>query len=315
MDHQATKVKRRVQYLLLLLVMVLTCGCAAVSDEVASDSSNVGSLEDNVYREEASSDEPPADDISEEPALAPNEFLIEDIMVNQVPGVYLQKGGSETAYLLQGIPQVVYSLESDESGVSFDVYSGYTSDCGSGDDEDWGPYTIDRESGDRILVVGTPLFDQFGAQTVKEWGFWTSEDNVSVVSLDEIEGQPFETAEEGEEILLSYGLKSSPYASRIASDGSSPAQFRWGQYQGTNFAEGTMIVDEPYYCALNYDYYWHEDYEKPYNMGNGFDCPLERTKDGFFIVDLSGLESGVFIMKEYLDETETDYSHYPINLL
>ena len=58
--------------------------------------------------------------------------------------------------------------------------------------------------------------------------------------------------------------------------------FTYGSYAGTEYIEQNVAMITPYY--------WHKKYEEPTVV------PIEKTKEGYMIVDISTLEAGLWLI-------------------
>ena len=158
-----------------------------------------------------------------------------------------------------------------------------------------------------ILVGGDPLFDHAGACELSDYGYCALEEIGSLTSIDELNGKEFETTQEGEDILASAGCFYLSGGEGLIASHEKGKSITWGQYQGTHFASGTFYLDTSYYVEKEYGF----DSNAPYLYSNGYECPLERTKEGYFIVDLTSLSAGRYLLNDYADGN----TNYPIEVI
>lgn len=210
--------------------------------------------------------------------LDDNEYYLDDAIENGMNGVYLQKGGKDTVTLLE--------ITSREYG--FDTGAEYAK--------------INRDKGDRLVIIGDITYDDFIISPVKDHGYCDISNPIGsmgnyLAGLDELDGQEFSSEKEGMSILKDQGFyvisddwymrgKSNSYA--LVASKEKDAEITWGQYQGTDFVEGEFTADTPYYAE--------ED--------DSFSLPANKSKNGYFSVDLSSLSTKGYLMSLYFDGVE-----------
>lgn len=267
-------------YLVVVLVLCLSMTACSSGNQAA----------DNVQNNEASMESSSQD--SSQASLDVNEVYLADVVSNGVYGIYVTTEGSEVA------TRVIQPPALDSEIV-----------------------VVDRTAGQQLIMVGgNPSLDYVGACIMTEWGYHDQEGLANLTVLDEINGVPFETEDEAKAILAEAGFY---YYDPDAEDGSTEyitdrdygyiasatkgATLKWGQYQGTEFVEGTFVTDVPYYRKAAFG----GDSDAPYMYTNGFECPFVRTKDGYFTIDVSGLEPGYYLVNDYADGN----TQYPIQVI
>lgn len=255
----------------------------------------------------------PVTDNSEEAGESTNEadasvLTLSDIVNNGMAGTYVYHESSDEVEYIDAVVELGYYLANDsDSNYNDYIYLGVP---------DTTPLSFDRNSDAKIIVVGSPNSDNARVVPIRDSGYCYSEAISSLSIFDEINGTTFETAEEGESLLTQAGLGVMPLdeGGVLITSSSSEASFSWGQYQGTDFAEGTELVNTPYYIETNYGYYGASD--APYYYNNGYDVPYIQTKNGYFEVDLSNIEPGLYELVTYQDPDAGDYADsFVINIM
>lgn len=234
-------------------------------------------------------------------------LTLADIVENGTAGTYVYHESSDEVEYIDSVVELGYYLASySDSNYNDYIMTGLTEAA---------PLTFDRNSDDKIIVVGSPNSDTARVVPIRESGYCNDE-AFSLTVLDEINGRPFETSEEGEALLSQVGLGVMPLdeGGVLIISSSSGASFTWGQYQGTEFVEGTEVISTPYYIEKNYGYYGASD--APYYYNNGYNVPYIPTKNGYFEVDLSSIEPGLYELVTYQDPGSGDYADsFVINVL
>ena len=111
------------------------------------------------------------------------------------------------------------------------------------------------------------------------------------LSIDELDGIPVTDEESLRSVVESKGatIIGSGFYQYIYSD--SPKTFTAGYYSGTKFIESPVSLDTNYY-----------------EFGQKVPVPVEKTKDGYFVVDLTSIDSG-------LQVCSYDFQKYVINII
>ena len=171
-------------------------------------------------------------------------------------------------------------------------------------------FTIDYGSGEKLVVFGETLFLDAGVHPVVEEGFWLG-DCIPADVLDEACGVEcnnqddfiYAVKQSGFSVLNGYVANpdSEHYKSGFGALICSPTpgkELSWGQYQGTSFVEGVEYANTPYWVTLTHN-------PDPYG-DDGEDAPYLRTKKGYFEVDMSNFDSGVYIVNPYTQSDGPD---------
>lgn len=144
---------------------------------------------------------------------------------------------------------------------------------------------ISRSVGDQLIMIGEIESD--GIRPIIERGYWDG-----LLSwfgaLDEFNGVAVDSSMSDSEFNSSIGdsgityraAKDTAHDSRGFFSSPEPTSFTWGQYQdGTRWAEGTVYLDMPYVLL---------DHGR-------IDCPVNPTKNGYFVIDLTDVAPGRYI--------------------
>ncbi len=177
---------------------------------------------------------------------------------------------------------------------------------------------VNLDSGDKLVLFGDPSFNKAGVHPVIEKGFWLGE-SIDITLLDEVNGielvdtpvgiEFVDAVEKSGFTLINRDDINASFEKRLymgeALIGSSSENtpFRWGQYQGTHFAEGVFYTDTPYWITLTKNSNLYGD--------NGEDASYIRTKNGYFEIDLTAFASGTYVIETWAE----DPSAYIIELV
>lgn len=150
--------------------------------------------------------------------------------------------------------------------------------------------TISLEQGDILVSMTGYDYGYFCTPVLKE-GYHSVKPNGSLESTfsslytyDEINGTEIhDSPDEAEEVLAQVGID---YFHHTLCLSDSPTSFTVGYYERSQFKEETIDVSTPYMEVT--DSSADEDW---------IDLPVEKTKNGYFIVDTSALPSGKYILK------------------
>ena len=154
------------------------------------------------------------------------------------------------------------------------------------------PVSFDRNSGQQLILIGDTSVEM---DKVIESGYCQGQ-NVDgrYNAYDEIEGINLEGVDEDSinDAIESLGIRWNSFYDRNYGGGtfadvfdlyqsSTPRTLSAGWYEGTQWVDGSLELIYPY-CIV----------ERP--MLESDDVPLTKTKDGYFILDLSSYEPGVY---------------------
>lgn len=211
-----------------------------------------------------------------------------DDVIN-VDGWYVYNESSDTV-------EYFYSGETGMHYVKSDMVNG--TKYITGDSEPYSvltatmPITIDRSAGDELIVISTSsLSPSVDFRPIAQTGYCQGTG---------IEGDPFFYGEiEGTstagmsdsdmtEFLSGYGVSWNQYSNSDSVwetvESSEPVTLSAGWYEGTQWHDGQIPVDTPYYIVL----------------GTTIECEnYTSTKNGYFIIDLSSLEPGLYELSCY----------------
>lgn len=196
--------------------------------------------------------------------LSENEYYLEDVLSQDISGLYLKPDGSD----------VVTRLDADEFNA------------------------INSADAAELIFIGDADLDEAGACEVEDYGYFDPQEISRLTVLDELDDQSFETEQQANEILESAGFyyRDCGETGYVASK-TKDKIITWGQYQGTQFVEGMFGCTQPYFEERDYG----GGSNAPYYYRNGYSCPFVKTKNGYFIVDLSSLKPGQYILKTWSD--------------
>lgn len=238
--------------------------------------------------------------------------------LGQIQGIFVLNGEGDYYY---DIPYEVEGFRGDAG------YSDATTDISFPNDVSYvctttiagdAPYKIDRDSGDLLVTVSDESVS--GSATLIrciESGYWqgsaVSADigsyaeiggiDVSAIDLGKNAAAVRNTAAFWNELGVSWcryfeskaaGLVGTgSYSPATEDDGAyvdhceehillrsqTPLSLPAGWYDGTDYNEGSININEPYYI---------------FDQSIEYSAPIEKTKDGYFIIDVSNLESGIY---------------------
>lgn len=137
-------------------------------------------------------------------------------------------------------------------------------------------YTFSIGSGDRLL---TTVDDNATACPVTFTGYFGKSE---ITNVDEINGTEVTDLSSMEAVLNPLGIQS--YRDGWICE--KKTSFIVGKYNSTDWVEDTVEISEPFF-KINL-------------VEDSFDLPLEKTKDGYFIIDCSSLTPGKWAIKSGL---------------
>lgn len=164
------------------------------------------------------------------------------------------------------------------------------------------PLIVDTTKGDHLILTGKTVNDfeesltgedRFAMDWRAEKYYWSGEE-VNLLDIVELEGQNIEGKLDrhikdspykklADEVFGSYGLEFHAVSGDKGSIVSkSPSNYSYGYYNGTKWTEVNAVNNVPLY-------------EITFDTGWAFLASVEKTKDGYFLVDLSGVEPGLYV--------------------
>lgn len=166
------------------------------------------------------------------------------------------------------------------------------------------PLVVDRANGDSLIYVGDLVYlsagngEQFEMDYFAEQFYWSGE-KVDLMDIEEFEGVPLEgvVKESGifywmnvDSFFEQFGLFFNGDASMSSAENGyilskEPVAYSYGYYEGTKWV-GTDAVNN----SLFYDATLHD-----FKQGYAFRADVIKGKNGYFTIDLDGVESGLYV--------------------
>lgn len=227
----------QVSVIAVSLLTLLFLGCAPDS-RTGQDETHV---DDEASNQATSSDF--NEEMPEDPSYSSDEF-------NYLNGLFRLSPDGSSAYPIENLNEITWAdvVEGFSEDFRYRMFSSYS--------EDSELVTIDRSKGEQLVVMGEASeYCADGSEKVElvvEYGYWSGEGEggTSGCFLDEVNGVSIEDAG-SEEINAAVSGSGIEY---IAADTigffASPdknAKVSWGQYQGTDFAEGTRSLNTRFF--------------------------------------------------------------------
>ena len=253
---------------LAVVVVALFAGCSFNDSANESDSFAVRDYSD---QEQA--------DIVPEGAFSLDEMLL-------MEGLFWQENGADFVWQIPSSTNVYTLVEGirDYSKSAGQIYSGVNA-----------PFEIDAASGGRLLYVSSQSssISLLGFVAVSEQGFLCSkplEDFSRITNIDEVNGELVDGEDDVE-----FALNNAGASLVVSNDGGGeyntyllagdPLRLLFGKYTGTSYDEGYFDLEIPYYRVPKS------------SESNSYDCTVEKTKDGYFVVGFSDVPPGVYLLK------------------
>lgn len=262
------------QVIAILLVGALSSstlfGCSSnsakmSSSSLASSASN-SSLEDNGASSSSSAVE--SDNVVEEEWLTLNQM----VNINHRYYVFIQKG------------DLFNPVAADNTYRGLTLLVDYKSDEGDPDNI----IPVVDSSAERIVLSNySPQKDTFAFFPITRTAYFGTYPN-EIFSCEEIDGIDVNSLEGGSirdkivNYMHSIGIET-PFLKTLSSSitpvSEAPVEFSIGYYRGTKWCEETIEVD-----TEGFDF----------DSNNPIELPVEKTKDGYFYVNISSLSSGKY---------------------
>ncbi|WP_143412209.1 hypothetical protein [Arabiibacter massiliensis] len=142
---------------------------------------------------------------------------------------------------------------------------------------------VNRDEGDRLLTTSEPSSEGYGLDPIREAGYWPGFE-LNGYEIEEIDGQPSSPSDHGITVFNMHadGQVLGPnnyYLSNVWTT-AEKSSFQLGYYEDTLWVEKTLNIDTSYYISDN--------------DGNWINIPFEKTKDGYFILDISDVPAGLY---------------------
>lgn len=162
------------------------------------------------------------------------------------------------------------------------------------------PLVVDRAKGDLLIAIGDILMsdeDEVDFQAPTDKYYWSGSE-LDASKIEEFNGVKLAKPLSNEsntgnldlflnQMIEPMGFKYFPNMLAeckgvIVSD--RPTSFTYGFYEGTSWSEGEVTTSKPYY-----------DYSGLDRDGSEYVAPVVRGKEGYFVIDVSNVPSGVYV--------------------
>lgn len=170
---------------------------------------------------------------------------------------------------------------------------------------------VSRSSGEQLVIMGdvkyldtdSPEYRKTRVERVVGSYFFSGEPdgegNNHSFYIDELNGINIEGMN-WKEVASTFENQGLFYASGNVFS-TQPTQVTWGQFQGTDWVEGTLDLTVPCYVA-RYSYEARNSNDD--SPVEPVYYPYERTKNGYFVLDTSSLPAGIYYMRAYYEGYE-----------
>ena len=237
-----------------------------------------------IYPLDDSTEDSTEEDVSEETAAS---VSLDDVI--DVEGWYVYNESADTVeYFYYGVTEMLNVTSDMVNGTKFitgdsDPYSVLTATT---------PITIDRSAGDELILISSSSMNpSCDFRPIAQAGYCQGVDiEGDPFEYDEIEGTSTAGMSDSDmtEFLDGYGVSWNRYSGYDSTwtsiESNEPVTLSAGWYEGTQWHDGQIDLSNPYYIVL----------------GTTIECDnYTSTKNGYFIIDLSSLEPGLYELTCY----------------